>query len=214
MPQDAQRWWQRKRFARARGPKWLAKLLRDIERDHDARCSDPNGPPPSAGWLLHYRPQFRRLPDGFPYAILAYVKQCPESMKPIAIWLLGRCAIRTEHLGLFECALHASPVGRRHAARALRRIEAWEKLRTLARLHPYERQVVWYATAPVTKRDFPERLRNFAAQIDATHADDAAGPSRMPLWFADLDWIRRPSKSVEYIRRMLVRIHRWVHGMN
>ncbi len=130
----------------------------------------------------------------------------------MAIWLLGRCASRTQQYDLFEFAVNGPEAARRHAARALRRVEAWSKLRALAAASPFDGKIAWYAQAPVTKRAFRERLKNFAAYVDASHAGEAAGPSRMALWFADVDWIRRPLKPVEYIRKVLQRIHRWVHG--
>ena len=98
--------------------------------------------------------------------------------------------------------------------RILRRIEAWEKLRTLAERNPDDAKIRWYAYAPFAKRNFSERLHNFTDHVDPSHAAEAAGPSRMPLWFADLDWIRRPPKPFAYIRELLERIHRWVHGVD
>jgi hypothetical protein len=204
----ARRWWRRKSFAR--GPKWLVALLHELEREQSARLS--NSVQRSSTWLLRYRPQFRRLDEALPTPIHAYLRKCPETMAPVAIWLLGRCAIRTEHFALFDLAINAPPAARRHAARALRRVEAWEKLRKLAKRDPRDAKIAWYAYTPVTKRNFRERLHNFTDHVDASHADQAAGPSRMPLWFADLDWIRRPSKPLAYIREILERIHRWVQG--
>jgi hypothetical protein len=208
---SAKRWWRRKPFSRR--PKRLLALLRDLEHEQSDRFNDA-GAARSTSWLLRYRPRFRRVEDSLPTPIHAYLRKCPESMTPIAIWLLGRCAIRTEHFALFEFARNAPPAARRHAARALRRLEAWEKLRTLARENPADSKMAWYAHALVTKRNFRERLRNFAEHVDHSHAAEAAGPSRMSIWFADVDWIRRPPKPVAYIRQILQRIHRWVHGVD
>lgn len=213
MPSHAKRWRRRKKRHPLYGPRWLTTLLREIEREQAARLSDPNSPTPSATWLLRYRPQFRRFDNAFPAAMYWRLRQCPDSMKPIAIWLLGRRALRIDHLGLFEYALNASPAGRRHAARALRRVEAWEKLRTLAKLSPDDPKIRWYAYTPVAKRNFDERLRNFAEHVDHSHAAEGALPSRMPLWFANFDWVRHPPKPAEFIRRLLQRIHRLVHGV-
>jgi hypothetical protein len=212
MPTGAKRWWQRKFFARTRAPMWFVDMLILMECEQFALGNGADGARASTTWLLRYRPQLRRVDEVLPMPLHMYLRSCPESMQPIGIWLLGRMATRTEHFGLFERALDSPPAGRRHAARALRRIEAWEKLRTLAQLNPDDAKIAWYAHAPTTKRDFGQRLRNFAAHVDGSHASDANGPSRMALWFADLDWIRRAPKPAEIIRRILDRIHRLVHG--
>jgi len=188
-------------------------MLDELEREQVEsfwRTLEPSAT--AHAWLLPYRTRIRRLADAEPAAIQLYLLSCPDRMAPIAIWLLGRCVTRTKHLDLFDFAISAPLPGRRHAARTLRRAEAWTKLTRLAKLNRNDEKIAWYAATPFTKRGFRERLRNFANHVDASHATDAAGPSRMALWFADLDWIRRPPKPVELIRRVLERIHRLVHG--
>jgi hypothetical protein len=62
------------------------------------------------------------------------------------------------------------------------------------------------------KRPFAERLKSFSGNVDKSHAAEAVGPSRMPYWSRDDPWEGRPPKSVWYIRWILWRIRRWVHG--
>jgi hypothetical protein len=197
-----------RRIARWSQTGWLTSLLQEIEREQEVRVTAER----SAGWLLPWRSQFRRLADVEPAAIRLYLLDCPDRMTPIAVWMLGRCATRVQHFDLLEFASDASPPTRRHAARALRRVEAWEKVTRLADAAPDDRRLAWYAHAPTTKRVFAARLQNFAEHLDRAHAAEASGPSRMSLWFADLDWVRRPPKSVAVIRQILQRIRRWVHG--
>jgi hypothetical protein len=164
-------------------------------------------------WLVPFRPQFRHaIQNEAAPALRYYLASCPPEMTPLAVWLLGRCADSCRLYDLPDFARDASPVVRRHAARALRRLEAWSQLEDVARLFPNDRRLQWYAYATIIKRPHSERLRSFTQFVDASNAAAAAGPSRMPLWFGDLDWIRRPPKSGAYIRRLLMHIHRLVHG--
>ncbi len=197
-----------RRLVRWSGTARLTSLLRAIEREQAAR---PPAERPT-GWLLPWRSQFRRLADVEPAAIRLYLLDCPDRMTPIAVWMLGRCATRLQHFDLFEFSIDASRATRTHAARALRRVEAWEKVARLSEASPGDRRIAWYAHAPTTKRVFAARLQNFAEHVDQSRAAEASGPSRMSLWFADLDWVRHPPKSVALIREILQRIHRLVRG--
>jgi hypothetical protein len=203
-------WW-KKNFTH-RPQHWVIRTLKELEAELGLwRTQYPGGRLPST-WLLRHRPRFRALiaADAAP-ALRYYLGSCPDEIKPLVIWLLGRSACPFRLHGLPEFALHDSPAIRRHAARALRRLEAWSQLAEAAHRFPHDKPLQWYAHASIIKRPHEERLRNFAKYVDASNAAAAVGPSRMPLWFADLDWLRRPPKSVEYLRRILKRIHRLVH---
>jgi hypothetical protein len=204
-------WW-KKNFT-YRPQHWVVRTLKELGAElRRWQTQHPRGRLPST-WLLPHRPRFRALiaADAAP-ALRYYLRSCPDEIKPLAIWLLGRSASPFQLYSLPEFALHDSPAVRRHAARALRRLEAWSQLAEAARRFPQDKRLQWYAHASIVKRPYDERLRNFAQYVDSSNAAAAVGPSRMPLWFADLDWLLRPPKSVEYIRRILRRIHRWVHG--
>jgi hypothetical protein len=206
-PKQVKRWRRRRIY-----DSWVSELLHSLQREQAECAADVTRAARKQSWLLPYRPQFRRVKASHSAVIRLYLLNCPDVMRPIAIWLLGRCATVNQHFDLFEFALDASPPARRHAARALRRVEAWERVARLADASPGDPKIAWYASTPTTKRDFRERLRSFAEHVDSSRAAEAAGPSRMALWFADIDWFRRPPKPVEYIRQILERIHRWVHG--
>jgi len=192
---------------------WVVRFLRKLDAERRDRFCHESVAAASATWLLSYRAQFRSIIQAdSAHAIRYYLAKCPPAMIPLGVWLLGRCAERCRLFGLPEFGRHESPAVRRHAARALRRLEAWSQLDELARRFPDDPRIQWYAHASVIKRPYRQRLRNFTQLVDASNAAAAAGPSRMPLWFRDLDWLRRPPKSAAYIRRILMHIHRLVHG--
>jgi len=196
-----------------RGQYWIRGFLKQLQADRAERCKGDGAATLPQGWLLPYRPTFRSIIRAdSAAAIRYYLADCPAEMTPLGVWLLGRCAERCRLYGLPEFGRHPSPVVRRHAARALRRLEAWSQLDELARQFPDDPRIQWYAHAPVIKRPHKQRLKSFLQSVDASHAAAAAGPSRMPLWFRKLDWVRRPPKSAAYIRRILRHIHRLIHG--
>jgi hypothetical protein len=97
-------------------------------------------------------------------------------------------------------------------AKALRRLEAWSLLDEMAAADPDNARIQYYAKAPITHRPFRERLSRFSSRLDHSLVAEAAGPSRMPYWSLYTPWQGKPSKSVEFIREILWRIRRWVHG--
>jgi hypothetical protein len=206
-----------RRISRFTQQGWVGDFLHQLERELMAPLLDARGDvaasPPSPSWLLRYRPQIRRIADRQPTAaIRLYLLTCPTPMRPIAVALLGHCAERTNTCNLLEYAATESAPTRRRAARALWRAEAWSKLRSLITASPDDDRVAFYGRIDEAKRSFGDRLHAFAEHVDHSHEAEAAGPSRMALWFAELDWVRRPPKSIELMRRILNRIHRLVHG--
>jgi hypothetical protein len=191
----------------------VIKFLHELERvrwQAIKDCTDERLPP---AWLIPYRAEFRDIADRQPaWAIRLYLLNCPADMVPIGVWLIGQCGARCRLFDIIEFGNHPNPVVRRHVAKALRRLEAWSRVSAMAKANPHDPRIVWYARAPLAKRPFGERLKNFAQHVDDSHAAEAVGPSRMALWLGDIEWVRRPPKGIEYIRRILRRIHRWVHG--
>jgi hypothetical protein len=210
--QPAERIKSRRKMFVHRRQSWVVRFLKQLEINHLERLTaQPGGLSP--GWLLSYRTTFRTIAgrESGP-AVRMYLLDCPVVMTPLGVWLLGQCADRCRLYGLEEFGRHSSASVRRHAARALRRQEAWSQLRVLAENDPQDARLQWFAYAPITKRSYNERLRNFTTHLDASHAEAAAGPSRMLLWFRDFNWQGVPPKSAEYIRWILARIHRLIHG--
>lgn len=192
---------------------WITLVLEELEGRHFELLASRPAAAKRATWLLSYRDLFRQLADGkYAPAFHAYLAKCPVEMTPLGVWLLSRCGDRCNLRGLGDFANHSSEAVRRHVARALRRLEAWPELAAMAKVYPGNDRIQWYANASIIKRSHEERLRSLAQIMDHSNAPAAAGPSHMPLWFRDLDWLRRPPKSIEYIRTLLARIHRLVHG--
>jgi hypothetical protein len=80
----------------------------------------------------------------------------------------------------------------------------------MATLYPQDATIQYFANSPVTHRPFAERLSNYVASVDDSHAGEVATPSRMPFWALENSWDYTPPKSVQLIRRMLRRIRHWV----
>ncbi|MEX0642004.1 MAG: hypothetical protein WD468_04850 [Pirellulales bacterium] len=162
-------------------------------------------------WLLPFREDFRHVIRKSDHtAIRIYFSECPREMEPICVWLLGKCANRFQLYEVKHYRHDPSPKIRRHVAKALRRLEAWELLREMANADPNDARIQWYATAPTANRPFSERLKDFASSADDSHADEVSTPSQMPFWALERDWKRSPPKSVLFMRRMLRRIRHWV----
>lgn len=181
----------------------------EVESDHDLGRRSV---------LLPFRSELRTLVAGFDSRcnngevdiVRYYLLTCPRTMIAICIWLIGRFTDRMHLYELKTFRHDSSPHVRRHVAKALRRLEAWRLLREMAKADPSDARIQWFAGAPTTHRTFAERLRNFASNLDDSHAGDVATPSRMPFWAQEDSWDRTSPKSVLFIRRMLRRIRHWV----
>src|SRR3954469_24466337 len=185
-------------------------LLKTVESDLLERTRRP-ADMRTATWLLKYRVNFRWVIQfGLLEPIKLYVADCPREMLPVAVWLWGRCANRFRLYGLSAFVNDPSPVVRKHLAKALRRLEAWTLLNEMAAAHPDDEKVQWFATARTSHRVFADRLQNFMTAVDSSRAEEVTLKSRMPFWSKDQSWERTPPTSVLFIRRMLVRIRRWV----
>jgi hypothetical protein len=204
-------------LANRRGEVHAAKLLRQVEAARVNRDSSGDWPSLNYDWLLSYRNEIRKVIDGRESeSILRYLAKCPRAMVPFGVWLLAKCSdrFRTNHLADF--CRHPSPAVRKHVAHALWRLEAWHRLASMAKEWPEDEAVQRFAAkavASIESRPFDERFNRYARHVNQSHAPDAAAASRMPYWALNPSWSRTPPKSVEFIRRMLQRIHRWVHGM-
>jgi hypothetical protein len=162
-------------------------------------------------WLLKFRSDFRILKKQRAAPLIhRFASIGDPAMRHVYIWLLSRFASRFFLLGIDEYCDDPSPVVRRHVAKALRRLEAWPLLAEMAAAHPENERVRWFATASTRKRPFSDRLRDFRARLDDSHAAEVMTPSQMPFWTKEDSWSRTPPKSVEMMRRILRRIRHWV----
>jgi hypothetical protein len=194
-------------------------LLREIElaiRSADGPLSHRERRP---YWLLPYRARFRAIIHSHHgnslsgvdvSAIQYYMAYCPPPMIPICAWLIGRCSSRYRLFGLAELSRGSSRQVRKHLAKALWRLEAWHLLDEIASRYPHDEKVQWYANSVTVHRRFDDRLKNYLADVDASHAGEVATPSRMPYWAMQTSWEITPPKSVAAIRRILERIRHWV----
>ncbi|WP_425397991.1 hypothetical protein [Aeoliella sp.] len=190
----------------------VAEFLDEID-DQYAAAGDGG---PGVGWLLRFRSDFRAMiQDGLLAAYgLGKCLQTGPTHTPayaVAIFLLGRCASRSHTLGLSRLDAESTPAVRKHYARALRRVEAWPRLRRLSEDHPDDR-FVQAVLENTTRRPFVNRLSRFAQHVDHSHEAEAALVSRMPLWIRDTEWNGKPPKRASWIRIVLERIREWVRG--
>jgi hypothetical protein len=178
---------------------------RDImERDHLL----------TQGCWLRFRREFREIIKQRPCAGLRKFLFQVDPDSPVglvAIWLLGRSATPRCTYGLDQLPAGETHRARRHLARALRRVEAWQRLRELAAVYPNDKFVQEMLARPAHD-PFAKRLDRFAQHVDRSHESDAAMASRMPLWFRDSEWSQTPPKDTGWIRVLLERIKRWVRG--
>lgn len=165
--------------------------------------------------LIHVRGQFRAVIEAAPRAglrrwLATRGTRLPAS--PVAVWLLGWCCVPIDSCRISGLINRKTPpVFVRHYARALYRSHAWSELADLAELHPDDPFVSRLASQG-NETSFESRLQRFAEHVDTSHAAEAAGPSRMRLWFAAEFWAGRAARSATLIRAVLERIHRLVHG--
>ncbi len=161
-------------------PSAAVRFLRELSEYRARLASFYDGEIPPT-WLLRFRNDFRLLAEqGNGLVIQRFISLGDPALRPIFIWLLSKHASRFFLLGIDEHCDDINPVVRKHVAKALRRLEAWPLLKKMAARHPEDERLRWFATAPTTKRPFSERLQNFRAAVDASHAAEVVTPSQMP----------------------------------
>ncbi len=204
---ERKRW---RRTIRRTGDERTFKLLKRIEEEHTQRQFEKKSIA-DVSWLIKYRFQLRwAIRQTLLEPIKLYLADCPEEMRPLAVWLWGKCADRFRLYGLSAFCIDRSPKVFKHVAKALRRLEAWTLLNGMAMRNPGNAKIQWFASAPTTHHSFAERLRHFMSNVDDSPANEVAAPSRMPFSARDRSWEPTPPKSVLFIRRMLRRIRHWV----
>jgi hypothetical protein len=194
------------------------KLLQRIEAACGQIDGESSGAHHARNRLMQFRCELRPLLAGFDSRcndgevdiVRYYLLTCPRSMIAICVWLMSRFSDRMHLYEIKTFRDDVSPNIRRHVAKALRRLEAWPSLRDMADANRGDSRIQWYATAPTAHLPFAKRLQRFTFNIDDSHADEVATPSRMPYWAQDDFWTLTPPKSVLFIRRMLRRIRHLV----
>lgn len=192
------------------------RLMTIIER-RDA-ITDPNTGQAPHGWMLALRPLLRESMAGDlvrrRQELALLLRDGDPRVRPMVVWLLGRCASRFKLRGIENCTLDCDPATRKQVAKALKRLEAADRLQEMAAAWPHDAWVQRYARRVVAPPSpFAERLARYVAHTGGdTDVALTPGPSRMPYWARDARWFLSPPKSPWSIRRLLLRIQRWVHG--
>lgn len=164
--------------------------------------------------LLHLRSDFRQIIQHAESAaaLQRYQYNVNPLIRALAIWLLSHHASRFTLLGIDNSRHDFSPLVRKRVAKALRKLEASERLAEMAAEYPADEAVQRYASYTKHRKTYRQRLEKFVRTVgQREEVLDHAG-SRMPLWFRDEYWSGAPPKSIEYMRLLLRRIHSLVHG--
>lgn len=165
-------------------------------------------------WLLPLRSEFLSIQRYRPCAGLRHYLRAANPKEPeflLALWLLSRCATPQVLYELDRQPAEATPVARKHYARALRRVGAWARLRRLAADYPEDDYIATLVVGSPGDA-FDSRLHRFTRNVDDSHAAEAALVSQMPLWMRDSELTATPAKSTGWIRVLLERIKEWVRG--
>jgi hypothetical protein len=164
--------------------------------------------------LLPFRHDFRLIEYYEPVVgLMWWAERGAGPCRKIAIWLLGRIPYGCDVSVLARCRFDADFRVRRHAAKALWRMGAWAALRDLAADDPDRvvRRIAEHAARPPT--DFATRLSRYLR--DEVHAQALASRPRRErprLYLKATPGVGLPPKSPWFIRMILERIRRLVHG--
>jgi len=188
-----------------------------------------------ANWAFRYRSQIKSLRTmRNPRSLLSLVIQRTDNttLRILAIWLRGHCGgfVGTPTVAAFS--EDADDQMRKEVARALVRMEAWDKLRGMASVETNQRIQRMVAISP--PRPFEDRIANFSKHLSRldlslprSHArrGNASQTLRVTIAAERLDrayprgaWVRegvqdrtgRPPKSPWFIRMILLHIQRTV----
>ena len=208
---------QKPRFA-SRPLEWLVSLGCSTEGATERfltqlRCQ-LDKPSKNAISLVSLRSDFRKLmrhDEAIPI-IVQRLRYGGPLYRAVSIWILSKNASRFNLLGINDYCDDPSPMVRKHVAKALRRLEAWDLLKNMARRHLGDDDVLRFVKPTPNKKSYFDRLTSYTDNINRVHATTATSTSRMPLWFRDDYWAGSRSKNIEYMRTILRRIKALVHG--
>lgn len=198
---------------RGRRPDRREQYLRQLQEYRQQLAADRDDRRVPHGWLLPAREDLRRLlADHAAPTVHRLLLTGDADLCPFCIALLSRVANRFQLCGIQHFRHDPSPAVRKHVAKALRRLEAWQWLDEMARAHPDDRFTQWCAGAPRVAARFSIRLQRFIEHQQALEPGARRPGSRMPFWRRDAQWHGKPPKAASHIRRLLLRIRRLVHG--
>jgi hypothetical protein len=164
-------------------------------------------------WMLPFRDDFRKIIAGANVATVEIsLTHGDAELRPLLISLLSGMVDRFRTRRIAAYMNDPSPAVRKRVAKALRRMEAWSLLKEMSHKYPDDRSVQWFAQPRTSQFSFAQRLERFSRCVDRSNSHQAALASRMPLWFSYEPGDGKPAKTAAYIRRLLLRIRRLVHG--
>ena len=159
--------------------------------------------------LLCYRTDFRRLvADEQVVLFQRYLSDANPLVRSLAVWMLGQCANRCNLLGIENYCQDASPMVRKHVAKALYRLEAHQILREMSLRYPSDAAVQWFAQDKPNNTRFEERLSDFSRHVVTSQPQHLDSAEPMTFWARFENWLLTPPKSNSYIRAILERIRK------
>lgn len=154
--------------------------------------------------LLGFRSAIRKCESESCRAALSHlIERTPShDLRIIALWLRGRCGGYVGSQMIAKLAESEEERVRFLAAKAMQKMGVWATLANMANNDPSER--VRRIAAPRSPRKFRERLSNFSVNVESI---PHTAKQRELFWSSEID-VRNPvrSKSLEFIRRVLLRI--------
>ena len=81
--------------------------------------------------------------------------------RAVSIWLLSKNASRFDRLGIDHHSDDASPLVRKHVAKALRQLEAWDVLRDMAHRHLNDADVLPFVEPKPNRKSYTDRLAGY-----------------------------------------------------
>jgi len=182
--------------------------LKEVSADTSSKDANAQG-----ARLLPCREGFRRALRDNPVDVISGHLCDPDPLiRSVSIWLLSQSANRFQLLGINGHCDDPSPMVRKHVAKALYRLEAWQPLQDLAEDFPEDAAIKWFAQPRPNRIEFGKRLSRYAEHMDTSMAETATHSEPMTLWISFEGWILSPPKSRSYIRRILLRIRNAVRG--
>ena len=137
------------------------------------------------------------------------ITNTPNSdLRIIAIWLRGLCGGYVGSQIIAKFAQQGDEITRRVSTKAMQRMAVWSELDLIAQNDSSDRVRRLAASRPA--RRFTDRLSRFTENVEAI----PYSPKQKDLFWSSLIDLKGPirTKSVEFIRQVLLRIHKLVEN--